>query len=274
MAIVSGKRRDPRVDALLVRCLSLIIVASAALAGLSATSARMVQAEEHTIHEFNMANGNPYQTDGDAAADEVISRVNYSSPRPIVVALNEVCEPQYLYMLYVLTGLGYKGYQTETVFNTPRCPNRRFGNAVFVLGTVVAQYGAAFPTQELTDREKRDFVCLDVNLFFQQWTGCVGHLDPSSVKYTQANEFLYLVQARFGGGRTLAAGDFNIRARDPSLSSWYSSHRDGLGLDGTTDTGIHIDYVWADNSNTLVGTPNTVGSSSSDHRYCFATVYF
>lgn len=179
-------------------------------------------------------------------------------------------------MLYSLAGLGYTGYKTETVFSTARCFNESYGNAIFVLGTVGegGRHGASFPTQEPGDRERRDFVCLDANVFFQQWTGCVSHLDPSSVKYSQAGEYLYLVQARFGGGRTLPAGDFNIRPGDDSLSPWYYSHRDGLGFEATTDSGIHIDYAWADNTNTLVGAPYTDGSNTSDHRYCIATVYF
>ncbi len=115
---------------------------------------------------------------------------------------------------------------------------------------------------------------MNTNAYFKQWTGCVSHLDPSYVKYDQADQYLYSVQAVFGGTRTLPAGDFNILAGADRLAPWYNSHRDGLGLAATTQTGVHIDYAWADNTNTLVGSPNIVGSGYSDHHYCYATVAF
>jgi hypothetical protein len=199
---------------------------------------------------------------------------------PWSISLNESCASNVAW-LESQTGMQAIFVTTKIV---PNCPSTddRFGNAVLIGGPLIAgtNRGWQFPTQEdtnctvSTSQECRKMVCATFGSYAGNVTSCSAHLQDSntSIAQSQANEYIYIANATYPGGRWLA-GDLNLAPSDvPGVyaSQYYSSPL--LWTYKSTNLTKQIDYVWHDKAHSAF---NTYGNrhcdiSYSDHCYAFA----
>lgn len=190
---------------------------------------------------------------------------------PWAIALNEACA----------TNVGWLANQTgkQAIFATAKyvsaCPGTddRFGNAVLIGGPLVAGSSRQwqFPTQRQSpctvtySQECRKMVCATFGSVAGNVTNCSAHLETSiSVATTQANEYIYIANSAYPGGRWLS-GDFNLRTSEiPSVyyDQYYRSPQMYTFRSNSLDR--QIDYVWHDRAHSSF---NTVGSRHCDINY-------
>lgn len=230
-------------------------------------------------HQFNMCDiacsnaGNP--------RDLVLWFKNDTSSfgQPWAISLNESC----------VANVSWLSSQTgmQAIFTTAKyvtaCPgsDNRFGNAVLISGSLVSGTNRfwQFPTQEdgactvSYSQECRRMVCATFGSYAGNVTDCSAHLEnDSSVATPQANEYIYIANANYPGGRWLS-GDFNLTpAQMPAIyvdQYWRSPQFSTLPAHSPNR---QVDYVWHDRAHSAF---NSVGSrhcdvNYSDHCYAFA----
>lgn len=217
------------------------------------------------IHEVNICGNSCYGGDT-VPGDVVIWGVAGSNPKPIVVALNEVCfnTDQLGRIQFAMAAEGYVG---ATVVTWPSgCGSGvHYGNVVFMKGAMVGSPARhTFLHQRPNHPEDRAVVCITTTGFFS-WRGCSAHLlnrggvasqqaERMLIANAQANELLYASSA--SSLLTITAGDFNLRPHELySLPTWRSGFEEadeyppyvpttghGAGCNG--GSGSKIDFVW------------------------------
>jgi endonuclease/exonuclease/phosphatase family metal-dependent hydrolase len=240
-----------------------------------------------SMHDFNMCS-----KDCDPG--------NYLQARDLVVwmhgvehawalSLNEACRADMIDIVN-RTGLagGNMGYQTRdhSGCNGNTASLRDFGNSIIRSGSTLALAERhQFPTQndnpcDLYDEDHhcRNFVCVGMSSYAGQLNVCSGHLDKNrSIAKTQANEYIYIVNAEFPTGGKFMMGDFN---NDPSeiptvIYNQYWRAPQALTYEATAALrDEQLDYIWHDKAHTLSQTllSPTCDDTFSDHCYVRARI--
>lgn len=233
--------------------------------------------------EFNLAGWKLNR--GDLAPARVVtSMVKSAKPRPLVVSLSEVCSSnssghpgQWEHVVSKLQPLGYALSFAPSVSTRIGTRCDRFGNALAVLGRVefssTLTYAAQQQTSTLT--ELRNLVCTQATTSIGKVAGCSTHLVPrTTTAREQAAEAIAFVEERFGPLTRVVGGDFNLVPGDTGLHAWYDRYyeadasRRGSDAQATMDSGVKVDYVFADKVHTGSATSATATPvDSSDHHW-------
>lgn len=259
----------------------LLVNGGAGVAARAASPLDPVLTVAPNMVEFNLAGWQ--QNNGNVApADRLVAAVTNASPRPVAVALSEVCSSaditkpgQWQRVQTGLAALGYASFFAPSTTSPlgPRCDS--FGNAVALLGIATSTsrtYATQFPT---TTSERRNIVCARGFTPVGELAACSTHLVPNRSTNTateqQASEALQWVQATFTAVPRLVGGDFNLRAADLALDGWYSDSYEGdasnrIDPQATRDSGIKNDYVFANKASFAANSTAIVTSAAeSDH---------
>lgn len=199
---------------------------------------------------------------------------------PWAISLNEACATNVSW----LQGVTGKQAIFATTKNVSACPGTddRFGNAVLIGGPLVLGTNLQwqFPTQAQVpctvsySQECRKMVCATFGSYAGNVTDCSAHLQNGnlSVATSQANEYIYIANVTYPGGRWLS-GDFNLSTGSiPSVyyDQYYRAPQMLTFPSNSPNT--QIDYVWHDRAHSAF---NNVGNrhcdiNYSDHCYAFA----
>lgn len=248
------------------------------LAVLTATSFQVSQAPAVGAFDEHVTQWNIYGTcvaPGECgsyeAVDTLAQLVAISSPKPVVITLNELCAEDvrpgrvtpHDRLSFLLIQHGYTPNFIATSTGT-NCGSggayRSFGNGIYQVGAVSTFPSINYQPSQDSPSRNRTLTCYNATIFAHFLRGCVTHLDPpDGIAATQSNQIANMLNATMSGQRTVLGGDLNIDPA-PGWGAWRATS--SLKTWSATSRLHRLDY--------LLG--STTGHSASYHlsRYCNA----
>lgn len=256
----------------LVRVLLIDALLAAVLAGVLVAHDAKPAAAATTVYAwtYNLCGGSCH-SGGTLPADALIDQVARANPRPLAIAVQEVCSAQHSRLVTQLGAYGYKPARAIAQSPSANCANQSYGNSVFALGTLVNSFRYEFGAQAPGDlsknpSERRQLVCIRTDVF-GPFAACSHHLTNRSEVFSsnrlfrqrQSDESIYVVNANLGDRWRFPGGDFNITPDElyrntstRAMDVWYSGYAEAAGRifsssgHATTTSGKKIDYIWMD----------------------------
>jgi len=239
-------------------------------------------------HTFNMCSTNDdCGSAGGVAARDLVDWF-HASDGPWVIALQEACRSDVQDVL-TRTGMAGAGFGVELgdLADCPGAPGgniRDQGNGILRSGAGLAQT-RYFPTQEsgplpcnFNLYNCRNYVCVPMSSYAGTLNVCSAHLDDYRPRAaTQANEYIWNINAYYPSGGKFMMGDFNLNpSQIPSVfysQYWRAPQMNTFKADPLLRV-EQIDYVWHDRAHTLNNVLRTpyCDKHYSDHCYAFANI--
>lgn len=247
--------------------LLLAVSAYAALPTPRAEAATTFQALTHNIRRIN--------------DDEV--RYITAVARPLVVSVQEVCEPIYNNLAWHMGTYGYATVVYAAQRNIVAC----YGDIFVVHGTrgeftrgsadVIIH---AYPPHMQADNDpaRRGFVCVRAGIYYTSWWGCSTHITPSDSYYAAAQSNHMRSTAMYLNDRAvIVGGDFNLTLFHASMPEWQRAFHEGDERQNDPTFGANkIDYIWSIKYRTSAafGDADVGCGGRSDHCYILSTHQF
>lgn len=201
---------------------------------------------------------------------------------PWTISVNEACATDIGYISSQI-GMGAYVFYSDTYVGGCPGPDKRFGNAVFTLGTVQSAVSQQFATQSTSPctpgpNECRGAVCVgQTNPYFGQTASCSAHLTHTAVAtaQAQASQYISFVNSYYSNMGRWVAGDFNLIPSQITTAITGSFYRaPQASTYPASSPNKQIDYVWHDTAHSAFNTLQTPDCNTSYSNHCHVRARF
>jgi hypothetical protein len=277
------------------RCAQVLLLAIVAVALQIVTPPQASASVNRYSWSFNIAGGAKHNNSL-LPANAVINLVaNAGSAAPWSIALQEVCNDQYVHLFQALDDYGYNRSRVISDSNDSGCQGESLNNVVFAIGTLTDTFPYTYTVQADSDTQDgrvRKLICVEMNIF-AILGACSTHLTASAahypnsqsdprVRHVQSDQAIYSINSEYSGDWRLVGGDFNfgpeetyqIQTTYRPITVWYNAYYEAAGVlttsgGHTTHGSLKLDYVWMIKS---MGSNNPLADESITITYQSQTI--